>query len=154
MKHNKFQKVEFNNKKRVFILHYTSGLTVECPYSSLNIKKKVIEAAPDKEVNSHSFYFVLENHKKDFVPYDQPLHIVQHPEYMRREILFYITRDVKKFIDRSNISKREVARRLKTSVSQLSRLLDPTNYNKNLTKLLEIANLLNYEFEWKFKKAA
>ena len=147
MKHRKFKKVEFNNKKKVFILTYTSGLKIECPYSALKINKKVIEAAPDKEVGGHSFYFVLENGHKDYVPYDQPLHIVQNLEYVKHEILFEITLQVNKIIKRSKISKRELARRLNTSLSQLNRLLDTTNYNKELSRFIEIAVILEQEFE-------
>ena len=64
MKHKKFKKIEFNNKKRIFNLEYTSGLKVDCPYSALGIKGKVIESAPDVEVGRHSFYFILDNGKK------------------------------------------------------------------------------------------
>jgi len=49
MKHNKFKKVGFDNKKRVFHLEYTTGLKIDCPYSALCIRDKVIEAGPDPE---------------------------------------------------------------------------------------------------------
>lgn len=154
MKHKKFKTVEFDNKKKVFYLKYTSGLKVECPYSALKIRNKVIEAAPDLEVGKHSFYFVLENGKKEFVPYDQPLHIVQNPEYVKQTTLYTITKQLNEFIQKSKISKRELARRLGTSLSQLSRLLDTTNYKKELSRLVELAAILNYEFKWQFKRAA
>jgi DNA-binding Xre family transcriptional regulator len=151
MKHKKFKKVEFDNKKRVF--HYTSGLKLECPYSSLKIKDKVVDAGPDPEVRGHSFFFTLENGKIDYVPYDQPLHIVQNPDYVREQTLYEMTKQLKEFVLKAKISKRELARRLHTSMSQLNRLLDTTNYNKDLSRLIEIAAILNYEFFWSFKKA-
>ena len=142
MKHTKFKTVEFNNKKRVFILTYTSGLVVECPYSSLGIKNKIVEAGPDKEVGNHSFFFVLENGEKDYVPYDQPLHISNNPDYMRQELMFDLTMKIKQIIETAGISKRELARSLKTSVTQINRLLDQTNYTKDLSRLIQIASLL------------
>lgn len=154
MKHKKFQKVEFNNKKRVFYLEYTSGLKIECPYSALGIRGKVIEAAPDSEVGKHSFYFILENDEKEFVPFDQPLHIVQNPEYVKERTLYEVTKQLNEFIKKSKVSKRELARRLGTSLSQLARLLDTTNYKKELSRLIELAAMLNYEFKWQFQKAA
>lgn len=154
MKHKKFKKVELDNKKRVFHLQYTSGLKVECPYSTLGIKGKVIEAAPDVEVGQHSFYFILENGKKEFVPFDQPLHIVQNPEYVKQNTLYEVTKQINEFVERGKVSKRELARRLGTSLSQLSRLLDTTNYKKELSRLIELAAMLNYEFKWEFKRAA
>lgn len=153
MKHKKFKHVEFDNKKRVFHIEYTSGLKIDCPYSALKIKGKVTDAAPDAEAGGHSFYFVLEGGKKDYVPYDQPLHIAQVPEFAKQQALYEMTKVVNEFIRKDQISKRELARRLNTSLSQLARLLDTTNYKKELSRLIEIAALLNYEFKWEFKKA-
>ncbi len=153
MKHKKFKKVTFDNKKREFHLEYTSGLKIDCPYSALGIHEKVEEAAPDSEVGGHSFYFVLESGKKDYVPYDQPLHIVQLPEYAKEQTLYQMTKAINEFIRKEKVPKRELARRLNTSMSQLSRLLDTTNYKKELSRLIQIAAMLNYEFKWEFKKA-
>ena len=154
MKHKKFKKAEFDNKKRVFHLSYSSGLVIDCPYFSLGIKGKVTESGPDDEVGGHSFYFVLENGRKEYVPYDQPLHIVQNPEYVKEQTLYEITKCLNEFIKKEKVSKRELARRLGTSMSQLMRLLDTANYKKELSRLIELAALLNYEFKWEFKKAA
>ncbi len=153
MKHKKFKHVTFDNKKRVFCLHYTSGLKLDCPYSALKIKGRVTAAAADMETGGHSFYFVLESGKKDYVPYDQPLHIAQLPENAKQQALYEMTKTINEFIRKERISKRELARRLNTSLSQLARLLDTTNYKKELSRLIEIAALLNYEFKWEFKKA-
>lgn len=154
MKHKRFKKVIFNNKKRVFHLEYTTDLKVDCPFSALGIRDKVIESGPDPEVGNHSFYFVLSDGKKNYVPYDQPLHIVQNPEYVREQTLYEITKQLNRFIQSAKVPKRELARRLGTSLSQLARLLDTTNYNKELSRLIELAAMLNYEFKWKFSRAA
>ena len=116
-------------------------------------KGKVIEAAPDLEDGGHSFYFVMENGKKDYVPFDQPLHIVQNPSYVKEYTLFQMTKKLNEFIKAEGVSKRELARRLDTSLSQLTRLLDTTNYKKELSRLIEITAMLNYKFKWEFKRA-
>lgn len=154
MKHTKFKSVEFNNKKKSFFIEYTTGLRVECPYSALGIKKNVVECSPDGEVGNHSFYFVLSDGKKEYVPYDQILDIVQNPEYAKQQALYEMTKAVVKLLKESKVSKRELARRLKTSLSQIERLLTLTNYNKELSRLIEMAAILNYEFKWEFKKVA
>jgi|SRR5579884_2821965 len=153
MKHKRFRKVSFDNKKRVFHLEYTSGLKLDCPYSSLGIKDRIVDAGPDKEVGRHSFYFTTEDGTTDYVPFDQPLHIMQNPEYVKEQTLYQMTKRINEFIRREGVSKRELARRLNTSLSQLSRLLDTTNYTKELSRLIEIAAILDYEFKWEFKKA-
>ena len=154
MRDKKFKQVRFDNRKKVFHLAYTSGLEIECPYSALGIRSKVIEAAADAEAGRHSFYFILDNGRKDYVPFDQPLHIAQNPEYLKQRTLYEVTKQLKEFIGREKVSKRELCRRLGTSLSPLARLLDTTNYKKELSRLIELAAMLNYEFTWQFKKAA
>lgn len=154
MKHRKFKLVRFNNKKKVFHLTYTSGLEIECPYSALSIDKNIIDAGPDKEVGNHCFYFVLEDGEKDYITFDQPLYIIRHPDYVREEVLYNLTLELQKIIALKKIPKRELARRLNTSVTQVNRLLDQTNYKKDLSRLIEIATIIGYEFNWTLKKAA
>ncbi len=152
MKHKKFKDVVFDNKKRLFRLEYSTGLRINCPYSALGIREKVVEAGPDIEVGGHSFYFVLKSGRREYVPYDQPLSISQAPEYMKHQALYEITKAINKYIKKEKVPKRELARRLGTSLSQLSRLLDPTNYKKELSRLIEIGAMLNYEFRWEFRR--
>ena len=113
-----------------------------------------MEAGPDKEVGNHCFYFVLEDGYTGYVPFDQPLYIIRHPDYVREEVLYEVTKELQDIIALKKISKREIARRLETSVTQVNRLLDQTNYNKDLSRLIEIATIIGYEFKWSFKKAA
>ncbi len=154
MKHRKFKYVIFNNRKKVFNLTYTSGLEVECPYSALAIKKKVVEAGPDPEVGYHSFYFKLEDEYIGYVPFDQPLHIVKNPDYLRAEAVNRMTHEVKDMYEKKNISKREIARRMNTSVTQINRLLDINNFDKDISRLIQMAAVLGHEFQIFFKKAA
>lgn len=65
-----------------------------------------------------------------------------------------MTKLVNRLVREAKVPKRELARRLGTSMSQLPRLLDATNYKKELSRLIEIAAMLNYEFKWSFKRAA
>lgn len=78
---------------------------------------------------------------------------MQNPEYVKEQTLYQMTKRINQFIASEKISKRELARRLNTSMSQLSRLLDTSNYRKELSRLIEIATILDYEFKWEFKKA-
>lgn len=154
MKHRKYRAVTFNNKKKVFNLVYTSGLEIECPYSGLFINNKVVEVGLDKETGNHCFYFVLEDGEKHYITHDQPLYVVKNPDYIRHDTLCNVTIKLQNIMELRKISKREVARRLKTSVTQVNRLLDQTNYNKDLSRLIQMAAVLGYEFELSFKKAA
>ena len=50
-------------------------------------------------------------------------------------------------IDSAGLSRRELARRLKTSVPQLYRLLDPTNKKKNIGQLVSLLHVLNCDVQ-------
>jgi hypothetical protein len=154
MKHKKFRSIIHDNKKKVFKLEYTSGLYLECPYSALGIKLKVLESGLDKETGNHTFYFILEDGTTDYVPFDQPLSIANNADYVKEQALYEITKEINFFIKKEKISKNEIARRLNTSTSQLARLLDTTNYKKEMSRLIEIAVILNYTFSWEFHKKA
>jgi len=54
----------------------------------------------------------------------------------------------------SGLSKHEVVRRLKTSPSQLYRLLDPTNDRKSIDEMLRLLSVLGYTVEWSVVKQA
>lgn len=57
-------------------------------------------------------------------------------------IKFKIARELERAMSRQNISKAEVARRLKTSRTGVDRLLDPENTSITLITMAKVANLL------------
>lgn len=52
--------------------------------------------------------------------------------------------DALKLVAESGLSKHELIRRLKTSPSQLYRLLDPANYRKSIDEMLRLLAVLGY----------
>ena len=50
-------------------------------------------------------------------------------------------------VDASGYSRRELARRIHTSVPQLYRLLDPTNTRKSLTQLVSLLHILDCDVD-------
>jgi hypothetical protein len=54
----------------------------------------------------------------------------------------------------SNLSKHEVVRRLRTSPSQLYRLLDSSNYRKSIDEMLRLLTVLGCKIEWSIVKQA
>jgi len=50
-------------------------------------------------------------------------------------------------VEDSGVSKRELARRLRTSPSQLYRLLDPTNSAKSVGQMLALLHLVGREVD-------
>lgn len=77
----------------------------------------VVEAYVDEELANEAATYVLESGAEGAVP-------------------------VRERVDRSGMSRRELARRLRTSVPQLYRLLDPTNTKKSIGRLVALLHLL------------
>ena len=50
-----------------------------------------------------------------------------------------------KLINKSGISKREICRRMGTSMSQLSRILDTANYSKTFDQLIKLFTIMGTE---------
>jgi len=57
----------------------------------------------------------------------------QNPEYLAEVLSHRLTAEALKRIEKSGLSRRELARRLRTSLPQLYRLLDLTNTRKSLS---------------------
>ena len=63
-------------------------------------------------------------------------------------IKFKISRELEKIMDEQNISKAEIAKRLKTSRTGVDRLLDPENTSITLNTMAKVADLLGKRMEF------
>jgi antitoxin HicB len=63
-------------------------------------------------------------------------------------IKFKIAHELEKIMNERNISKAEIARRLKTSRTGVDRLLDPENTSITLNTMAKVANLLGKRIEF------
>lgn len=63
-------------------------------------------------------------------------------------IKFKIARELQKAMDERNLTKSEIARRLKTSRTGVDRLLDPENMSITLGTLAKVASLLGKRIEF------
>lgn len=66
---------------------------------------------------------------------------------MRIEALHRLTIEAKKRVEASNLSKREIIRRLGTSATQFYRLLEPTNTRKSIGQLIALLHILDCDAE-------
>jgi predicted XRE-type DNA-binding protein len=63
-------------------------------------------------------------------------------------IKFKISRELEKIMNEHNISKAEIAKRLKTSRTGVDRLLDPENTSITLNTMAKVAHLLGKRIEF------
>ena len=62
-------------------------------------------------------------------------------------LLYRLTLEAQKRVERSALSTRELIRRLGTSPAQFYRLLDQTNYRKSVDQLLTLLSILDCEVQ-------
>ena len=67
--------------------------------------------------------------------------------YLGDLLIYQLTVETKKRVEESGLSRRELARRLKTSLPQLYRLLDPTNTRKSMNQLISLLQILDCNVE-------
>ena len=143
----KIRKVEANNRKGEFRLVTYAGDAYVFPYVKAEPQpdsaNKVADADVDQELASEAFTYVLESGDEGFVHVDQVLEYNEDPTYLRDLLIYKLTVEAKQRVEASGLSRRELARRLKTSVPQLYRLLDTTNTKKSLNQLVSLLQILD-----------
>ena len=70
---------------------------------------------------------------------------------MRDLLLYKLTIEAQTRIETTPLSKRELARRLETSLTQIYRLLDQTNYRKSVDQVLGLLRVLDCDVDFVVK---
>ncbi len=154
MTSKKIKKVSFSNKTKEIEIEYTSRKKYLLHYGQLGIDKNIVRAWVDQETKGKSVGFEFEDGSTDFMPYDQPLVLNKDPEYMLQDQIEHLVLELNETIRKKGISKKYIAKKLKTSENQIFRLLNPAILNKNLGQLYQIAFILNKQIEIELKDAA
>ena len=151
----KIRSVGYNNRKKAFEIT-TGARTFTFPYSKAvpppTIDDPVRRVAVDNELAREGFTYVLESGREGTVHVEQVLEYNQDPSYLRDLLLYKLTIEAQKRIEGSPLSRREVARRLGTSATQLYRLLDQTNYDKSVDQLLVLLQVLDCEVDFVLRR--
>ncbi len=146
----KIKKVASNNRKKVFEVN-TARLSLLFPYTKAlprpDTKDRIVRVWVDKELGREAFTFVLESGREGTVHIDQVLDYNRDPSYLRDMLLYRLTIEAQRRVGESQLSKREIIRRLGTSATQFYRLLDQTNYRKSIDKLLALLHVLDCDVD-------
>jgi len=146
--------VKYNNRKKSFSV-VTEKSVYYYPYVKLDIAPK--ENNPldsvwiDKDFGEEAFSYKLKDSKSGTVHIDHVLEYNRDPNYMTELLLYKLTLEAKKHVDTTQLSKREIIRRLETSPSQYYRLLDPTNVTKSINKMINLLQVLGCEIDVVFR---
>jgi hypothetical protein len=152
----KIKKVSVNNYKRSFEIETVNG-NYSLPFVKCELipteKNPVIKVYIDPELAKSGITYVLESGKENSLMVDAFLDYNRDSEYMRKALLYKLTIQALELVKKSEISKRELARQLKTSPAQLYRLLDTTNYSKTVDNMIRLLGVMGFEVDFKVIKS-
>lgn len=146
----KITNVEASPRKQAFEVRTPKG-AFELPYGKVvpapSETDRVSAVHVDDELGREAFTYELQSGAEGTVHIDQVLDYHQDPAYMADLLLYKMTVEAQDRLERSGVGIRQLARRLKTSPSQLYRLLDTTNYRKSVRQMLTLLHALDCEVD-------
>jgi hypothetical protein len=145
----KIRRVRINNRKAQLEIQTANGSVYPLPFSQLSPRPtpsdRVRDAGPDRELGNEAVTYTLDSGAEGSVHIESVLEYNQDPKYLSELLLHQLTVDARKRIEGSGLSRREIARRLGTSLPQLYRLLDPANTTKSLNQMISLLHVLGFE---------
>ncbi len=152
----KIRSVTSNNRRNEFSVITRSGATYLFPYAEADPQPRsddrIEEVFVDKELGNEAITYVLESGEEGSVHIDQFLEYNEDPKYLAELLTYKLSLEARRGIKSSGLSRRQIARRLKTSVPQLYRLLDPANTRKSMNQLVALLHILNCDVDLVVKK--
>ena len=152
----KIRSVTANNRRNEFTVVTRSGAAYAFPYVKCDPvpgpDDRIEEVYVDKELGNEAFTYVLESGREGTVHMDHILEYNEDPNYLAKLLTYKLTLEAQYGIEGSGLSRRQIAKRLQTSVPQLYRLLDPANENKSMSQLVALLHILDRDVELVVKK--
>lgn len=143
----KVQEVSINNRRKEFSVATCGGMVFTFPYAEADprpdAKNRIEKVFVDKELGNEAITYVLDSGHEGTIHMEQILEYNEDPKYMADLLTYKLTLEAMSGIENSHLSRRQIAKRLKTSVPQLYRLLDPTNTSKSINQLVALLHVLN-----------
>jgi hypothetical protein len=152
----KIRSVVSDSRRRAFLVTTRRGVH-EFPWAVLEVrptpKDPVVDAAPDPELGREGFTYRLASGAEGTVHIDHVLRQCRDPDYERVELIQALTVEALRTIRSGGRTKRGLARQLGTSLSQLARLLDPTNTKKSVDQMLRLLAALGRRVDFRVSAA-
>lgn len=145
------RRVAVNNRKARLEITTSSGRSLPFPYAKLDPrptpKNRICEVFADRELGNEAVTYVLESGAEGSLHVDDILEYNEDPRQLSELLMHRLTVEARKRIDQAGLSRREIVRRMNTSLPQLYRLLDPSNTTKSLNQLVSLLHVLGYQVD-------
>lgn len=146
----KIQHVSTNNRRHRFEVR-TRSETLSFPYAlavpTPSSTDPVVTVAPDPELGNEAFTYVLKSGDEGSIHIDSVREFNEDPEYLAGLTLYKLSVEARKRLDESGLSVRQVSATLKTSPTQVYRLLDPANNRKTIRQMVGLFSVLGCELD-------
>ena len=147
----KIRSVTSNNRRNEFLVTSRSGDEYSFPYSAADPRpradNRIEEIFVDRELGNEAFTYFLESGEEGSIHIEQVLEYNEDPKYLAELLTYKLTLEAQKRLESSELSRRQLAKRLRTSVPQLYRLLDPSNTRKSMNQLVALLHVLNCDVD-------
>lgn len=147
----KVRRVIVNNRKAQLELVVRSGKSYPFPFARLRprptAKNRICDACVDAELGNEAVTYTLASGDEGSLHIDHALEYNQDPSYLAELLAHRLTVEARRRLEHAGLSRRELARRLRTSVPQIYRLLDPARPRKPLGQLVELLHVLDCEVD-------
>jgi hypothetical protein len=147
----KLRSVTANDRKARLELTTYSGKVLPIPYAKLDPRPtpgdKLRRVYVDAELGREAATYELESGAEGSVHVDQALEYNEDPGALAELLVHKLTVEADRRVEGSGLSRRELARRLGTSVPQVYRLLDPANTTKSIRQLVALLHVLDCDVE-------
>ncbi len=143
----KVEMVSINNRTKEFTVGIHTGIVYTFPYAEANPRpgseNRIRDVFVDEELGSEAITYILSSGEEGSIHIEQFLEYNEDPNYMAELLTYKLTLEAQREIEKSGLSRRQIAKRLKTSLPQLYRLLDPANTSKSINQLVALLHVLN-----------
>ncbi len=154
----KIREVTANYRKHEFTVVTGSGETFPFPFSKADpaptTENRITTLQVDKELAGEGFTYSVASGDEGSVHVDSVLEYNEDPQYLAEMLLYRLSIEASKRIEQSPLSRRQIAKRLYTSLPQLYRLLDPTNTKKSMSQLVSLLYVLGCDVDVMVKNKA
>lgn len=143
----KIRRVIDNGRKQQLELRVGTRTMLPFPYARLDPRpradNRISKVFVDEELGHEAVTYVLESGDEGAVHIDHALEYNEDPTTLSELLVHKLSVEAKRRIEEAGLSRREVARRLHTSLPQLYRLLDPANTRKSINQLVSLLHVLD-----------
>jgi len=152
----KIRSVQINNRRKEFSVRNYSGAQYTFPYSNSEPRpdsnNRIEEVFVDKELANEAITYVLQSGDEGSIHIEQILEYNEDPAYLAELLTYKLSLEAQQRIESSGLSRRQIAKRLNTSLPQLYRLLDTANTRKSMNQLVTLLHVLNCNVDMVVKR--